>query len=421
MPDDPIIRGPFTSMDHCLDFKSATEEGDPNLRVECALDAGGQVFARVRRQVSAAAPSVNPALPAAPPAANMDQPGPLPDGPAGRFVSARRIGPRSVLYIDEQGRDVIREGGSRAWRNCNPGNITKSAFADNAGAIGDDGAMAIFPSESAGFDAIIALLRTATYRELSLQGAIFRYAPPSENDSAAYVAFVVARTGIGGDTVLKTLPVEKLHAIATAIKAMEGWTPGEERRNLPTAALTTAAGGAPAGITSAAAASHEWMDIAMAQAALPERERSGWADPGENPRILEYFRVASSWFEPPEGDETDWCAAFVNFCLIRSGHIGTDHPGARSFFWNRKGQFVPLPGPAKGAIAVRRFAPFDDPAWTTGRGHVGFVTSFTGTHVTLLGGNQGNTVNTTTYPLEVRDSAGRMTSKFVAFMMPVAN
>ena len=110
----------------------------------------------------------------------------------------------------------------------------------------------------------------------------------------------------------------------------------------------------------------------------------------------------------------------LHFCIL-SGHIGTDHPGARSFFWNRKGQFVTLPGPAKGAIAVQRHAPFDDLTWTTGKGHVGFVTSFTSTHVTLLGGNQSDTVKVQTYPLETRDAQGRLVSKFVAFMMPAIN
>jgi uncharacterized protein (TIGR02594 family) len=145
-------------------------------------------------------------------------------------------------------------------------------------------------------------------------------------------------------------------------------------------------------------------------------------DPDENPRILEYFRVAAAWFEPSKGDETDWFAAFVNWCLVQSGHVGTDHPGARSFFWNRKGQFLRLPGPAKGAIGViRRNPPVEYDEWHTGEGHVGFVASFTPTHVTLLGGNQSHTVRRQTYPMEERDSQGRVTARFVAFVMPVMN
>jgi uncharacterized protein (TIGR02594 family) len=162
------------------------------------------------------------------------------------------------------------------------------------------------------------------------------------------------------------------------------------------------------------------MAFAEREAALPERERSAWPDPGENPRILEYFRVAAAWFEAGEGDETDWCAAFVNWCLVQSGHAGTDHPGARSFFWNRMGQFVRLPAPVKGSVAVmRRNPPSVEDDWPSGPGHVGFVVGATATHVTLLGGNQSQTVRLQTFPLEQRDGSGRVTARFVAFMMPV--
>ena len=111
----------------------------------------------------------------------------------------------------------------------------------------------------------------------------------------------------------------------------------------------------------------------------------------------------------------------MNYCLVVSGHVGTEHPGARSFFWNRKKQFVVLDAPQKGAIAVRRYAPFADPAWREGKGHVGFVTSFTDREVTLLGGNQSGTVCIQVYPREARDSAGALLSRFVAFLMPVMN
>jgi hypothetical protein len=68
-----------------------------------------------------------------------------------------------------------------------------------------------------------------------------------------------------------------------------------------------------------------------------------------------------------------------------------------------------------------RHAPFDDPRWEAGKGHVGFVTSFTEREVTLLGGNQSRTVRVQTYPLVARDAAGDVRSRFVAFVMPVMN
>lgn len=362
-------------------------------------------------------PSVHPDIPPQPPVPSLDRPEPPPPGAPGRFVAARRTLPRTVAYVDAQGREVLREGGSRSWRNNNPGNIRKGSFTENAGAIGDDGAFAIFPDEESGFAAIVALLRAPSYASLSLHDAIFRYAPPAENQSDRYLAFVMQHSGVGRDEVLRDIGAAALKRVARAIREMEGWTPGAERANAPASVVTP--GG---GVSGAAAAAQEWMAVAEREAALPERERSAWPDPGENPRILEYFRVAAAWFEPGEGDETDWCAAFVNWCLIQSGHVGTDHPGARSFVWNRKGQFLRLPGPAKGAIGViRRHPPAVDDAWESGPGHVGFVASFTATQVTLLGGNQSRTVRRQTYPMEERDAQGRVIARFVAFLMPVMN
>ena len=367
----------------------------------------------------AVAPSVNPDIPDRPPVPALDSPDPAPAGPPDRFVNARRTAPLTVVYIDAQGREFIRQGGSRSWRNYNQGNIRKGSFADMSGAIGDDGAFAIFPDEKTGFAAVVGLLRSASYKALSLRDAIFRYAPPSENDSERYVAFVTKEADIAPDAVLGDLPSPKTRALAAAIQKLEGWVPGTERSNGPASGADVILAAVSGGVSAAAGAAHEWMDIAEREAALPEHERSAWRDPDENPRILEYFRVAAAWFEPGDGDETDWCAAFVNYCLVMSGQVGTDHPGARSFYWNKKNQFVRLDQPRRGAIAVRRYPSFADPKWATGQGHVGFVTSFTSTHVTLLGGNQSNTVMLQKFPVETQNAAGELTSKFVAFMMPV--
>lgn len=364
-------------------------------------------------------PSAEPGgteMPQAPFSGNMDTPKPAPAGPAERFVQARKIAAKTILFIDAQGRELVKESGSRSWRNNNPGNIRKGNFATMAGAIGDDDAFAIFPEYKIGFDAIVALLRSPAYINLTLREAVFRYAPPNENDSERYAAYLVQETAINGDTRLSSLAVAEIRKIAKFIQVVEGWQAGIERSNVPSSADNV---GAP--ISSAAGAAMEWMDIAKREAALPSRERSQWADPGENPRILQYFKVACAWFNPEGGDEVDWCAAFVNYCMASAGYAGTNHPGARSFFWNKNSQFVRLQQPRFGAIAVRRYAPFADATWSTGEGHVGFVHSWTAKSVELLGGNQSNTVQLETYPLVRKDAAGNVTAEFVAFMMPVMN
>lgn len=361
-------------------------------------------------------------VPVEPPVPDLDTSGPAPVGSPSRFVVARKTAPRTILFTDSEGRDFVRIGGSRSWRNFNPGNIRKGDFSRNMGAIGDDDSFAIFPDRAAGRSAIEALLRGPSYSPLTLEQAINRYAPPSENDTRGYVDFVATQTGLSRSRKLEEMVVAEIRKIVAAIETMEGWIAGDERAHVPTSGQATAAlaAGNAGGVSSAIGAAAEWMDIARAEASLPAPERSEISGPASNPRILKYFRVAAAWFEPG-GDETDWCAAFVNYCLETSGYVGTNHPGARSFFWNKKNQFIRLDRPRIGTVAVRRYAPFDDARWEAGKGHVGFLVDYTESHVTLLGGNQGNSITQKTFPRKVTGSDGRVTSEFVAFMMPVMN
>lgn len=334
------------------------------------------------------------------------------------FVAARVPGPKVVVYVADDGSEVIREGGSRAWRNQNPGNIQKGSFADANGAIGGDSRFAIFPDERTGREAIVTLLRGPSYRSLTLEAAINRYAPPHENSTDKYVSFVSDDTGISSDAIIKNLPIAKVRQIANTIKKIEGWKPGTERENT---SFSMGSGGPSTPIVSAAGAAADWMNVAIGEANLPASDRTEWPDPGENPRILRYFEIASPWFDPEAGDEVDWCAAFVNYCLETAGFPGTGHPGARSFFWNKHQNLIKLDDPTYGSIAVFRKAPFSDPKWATGAGHVAFVTSWTEQTVTCLGGNQGKTVQSKTYQKVQKNSSGKITRRLVAFMAPVMN
>ncbi|GAG37317.1 unnamed protein product [marine sediment metagenome] len=108
-----------------------------------------------------------------------------------------------------------------------------------------------------------------------------------------------------------------------------------------------------------------------------------------NPTIVTMLRhVGIRW----GGDETPWCAAFVNWVLNDAGVDGTSSAMARSF--SRWGDSVPLAKALPGDVAVlwRK-----DPKSSSG--HVGFIQSVTDRHVTLLGGNQGNRVSSKRYPL----------------------
>lgn len=92
-------------------------------------------------------------------------------------------------------------------------------------------------------------------------------------------------------------------------------------------------------------------------------------------------------------DETPWCAAFVNGCLVRGNKAGTKSGLARSFlFPEHKDKFEQLKKPEKYAIGVMKRGN------STWEGHVGFVQDFDSKYVYLLGGNQSNAVSVARYP-----------------------
>ncbi len=110
--------------------------------------------------------------------------------------------------------------------------------------------------------------------------------------------------------------------------------------------------------------------------------------PGQshNPRILEYHASVVGGFDE---NEIPWCSSFVNWCMEQSELKGTDSASARS--WERWGKS--LANPELGAVAV-----FWRESKTSGKGHVGFYVKETSTHVSVLGGNQGNRVTVDPYP-----------------------
>lgn len=135
--------------------------------------------------------------------------------------------------------DVVREGGSRSWRNNNPGNIIAGDYADSMGAIGRDKmsaghVMAIFPTEEMGRIAKEQLIfRGANYKNLKLSDAISRYAPEFNssgqriNDTPQYIKNVLAAVG-GSEKAMKDYTPSEQKAIIAAMKSTEDWSPGKE-------------------------------------------------------------------------------------------------------------------------------------------------------------------------------------------------
>lgn len=127
-----------------------------------------------------------------------------------------------------------------------------------------------------------------------------------------------------------------------------------------------------------------WLIVALDELADGVLEVPG---PGSNPRILDYLATVGL---SNVGDETPWCAGFVQWCLQQAGRPGTGRAAARSYLrWGRQTTAD------VGAVAVLwRGSP---KGW---QGHVGFVLDKDAATVTLLGGNQGDRVSVARYPVE---------------------
>lgn len=120
------------------------------------------------------------------------------------------------------------------------------------------------------------------------------------------------------------------------------------------------------------------MKIAMEE--IGQKEIAGSQE--NNERIVEYFTATDY---RATNDETPWCAAFVNWVLMKSETARTKSAAALSYkSW---GAGVDLINARYGDIVV-----FDH---GNGKGHVGFYVGVKADRVGVLGGNQSNTVNIT--------------------------
>jgi uncharacterized protein (TIGR02594 family) len=106
---------------------------------------------------------------------------------------------------------------------------------------------------------------------------------------------------------------------------------------------------------------------------------SGWPDRW-NPVIVTFFQATKT---TPEGDETPWCAAFVNWCFFRAnGRVATASASSGSFRCFSNEASVA----SEGDVVV--FRKNDGPTPCLGEGHVGFVVRERKDTIDVLGGNQ---------------------------------
>jgi uncharacterized protein (TIGR02594 family) len=123
-----------------------------------------------------------------------------------------------------------------------------------------------------------------------------------------------------------------------------------------------------------------WMPVALQEIGVKE-----YAGAADNPRIVEYLSSTALGSEDSSNDETPWCSAFVNWCVLKAGYEGTDSAWAKSWLtWGKE-----LDEPRRGCIAVF--------SRNVG-GHVAFFVGESSSGINVLGGNQSDAVKISTYP-----------------------
>lgn len=197
-----------------------------NLRVGDTLEDGARITAigndRITFERDGEVFSVEVGQSLAAPSSNVEGQPPV------TFSRVASAGPGFTVLVGPDGQAVRREG-TRAWRNNNPGNIEFGPFAQSRGAIGTDGRFAVFPTYEDGRRAKEALLwESNAYRGMTINQAIHRYAPPFENDTAAYVSAVARAVGVGADTPMSALTPAQRQTMLDAMERVEGFRPGRE-------------------------------------------------------------------------------------------------------------------------------------------------------------------------------------------------
>jgi hypothetical protein len=122
-----------------------------------------------------------------------------------------------------------RDGGPRSWRNLNPGNIRPIAPPDHwQGQANIDtapgGPFVIFAREEDGWRALCKVLLhyQERYNLLSVRAMLYRYAPPAENVTDAYVTRVCAKLGVQPDAPVNVSQWPVMRQMLLAIAAVEG-------------------------------------------------------------------------------------------------------------------------------------------------------------------------------------------------------
>ena len=142
----------------------------------------------------------------------------------------------------------------------------------------------------------------------------------------------------------------------------------------------------------------KWIEIAEKE--LGQKEIKGDKD---NPRIIEYH---SSTTGKAQHDEVAWCSAFVNWVMQKAGYDGTK--SAMAISWKNWGEKIQKP--IYGCITIIDYSYKGEKFKNSG--HVAFAVGKDSKHITLLGGNQSDSVKYSHYKLSDVE-------KYLTYVSPV--
>lgn len=255
-----------------------------------------------------------------------------------KAVSAYQDG-LTRIYTNDDGSTTVLRGGTRAWRNNNPGNIKYGANAKAAGAIGaDDNGFAIFPNYQSGRQGI-ANVFTRKYGSSTIDQAMQGYAPPTENDTAGYIASLKDR-GIPGDTLIRDFTPEQLNRLGDGIRDHEGWHAGTV-----TGAAANMGGPEPSVVVQRAGSQASPFQqsqapvpyLAQTQAADPAFDGTNWLQRPTSPNVLR--PDAAPPFAPSVGAPRVAPTSFVDGTMKAQQALDNSLPGPGAAPWDRSDRF----------------------------------------------------------------------------------
>ena len=148
--------------------------------------------------------------------------------PAPNLSKVIKSGPGYLIANTTDGRSV-KLVGNYNWRNNNPGNLEATSFTKSQpGYIGAGERFAVFDTYENGSKAQQTLLfNTPKYRNLTIASGISRYAPPSENNTQAYINSITTALGVPASTPLASLSMSQQRVMIKAMERVEGYITGK--------------------------------------------------------------------------------------------------------------------------------------------------------------------------------------------------